>query len=197
MKKLYIILTLILIFLTACDKISNYNDYSDNTQLNALQSNNASESTYGDLPGDICQVDSPNFANLSTVEFVAFTEGEGMVEMVSGLLDVAQNKIFYLHGSDVREIIGTDSAAAKNIEEYSLSDSEVEDIISSINKTYLIEQDAKEVWTVTFEYNDGSVYEYSIKDANLDEQKFSMITKFFEKMSDKSNGAGFFKIWNN
>ena len=197
MKKLYIILTLILIFLTACDKISNYNDYSDNTQLSALQANNASESTYGDLPGDICQVDSPDFTNLSTVEFVAFTEGEGMVEMISGLLDVAQNKIFYLHGSDVREIIGTDSAAAKNIEEYSLSDSEVKEIISSIDKTYLIEQDVKEVWTVIFEYNDGSVYEYSIKDANLDEQKFSMITTFFEKMSDKSNGAGFFKIWNN
>jgi len=164
-------------------------------QLNQMQ-NSQSSSEYSSLWNSDSSGEIQDFDNLKTIEFIATSQDEGIVSIISGLLDFENKKIYYLDGGVVSDLIGTNYPVAQNIEECDITDEEIDTILNSLNKEFLSNDEGSiSLWSVAFEKNDGSVYRYQIKDANLDSEKLAMINIFFEKINPKTKMRGAFKLW--
>ena len=146
------------------------------------------DSTYSNILDLENKTGMPDFDSLTRVEFNAFYQGEGVVSMISGLLDVKEKKIYYFDGGNVADVIGTDSKAAENIEEYDLTDEEIEYIISVIEEGSLdsyLPNAEKDGWRVAFEFEDGSTYSYPLYNVYNGDDQWNMVSVFFHKMEDE------------
>ena len=146
------------------------------------------DSTYSNILDLENKTGMPDFDSLTRVDFNAFYQDEGVVSMISGLLDVKEKKIYYFDGGNVADVIGTDSKAAENIEEYDLTDEEIDCIISVIEEGSLdsyLPYAETDGWRVAFEFEDGSTYSYPLYNVYNGDEQWNMVSVFFHKMEDE------------
>lgn len=146
------------------------------------------DSTYSNILDLENKTGMPDFDSLTRVDFNAFYQDEGVVSMISGLLDVKEKKIYYFDGGNVADVIGTDSKAAENIEEYDLTDEEIDCIISVIEEGSLdsyLPYAETDGWRVAFEFEDGSTYSYPLYNVYNGGDQWYMVSVFFHKMEDE------------
>ncbi len=159
----------------------------NSTQKQLNQPSNKKEGTYNSIFNVPSTDELPDLNTVKVIEFIGEISEDEYWNCVSGLLDINNNKIYYTVNNDIAILIGSDIEGVEDIiETYDISDDEINDIINSINKDYFIPRNSSNVWTVVLEFNDGSVYRYSMNLEDNKDNKLSLLEKFFSKMNDKT-----------